>query len=741
MMMSLIKKNVLPQKSFQYRYLTCCCLTILLGVPFSANAAEVKQDAETTPLPVMTVYAQQKHNVPESEVVIDRANLDQTGATDMASIVRYLPLVSAPKAVSGGGSAWDGAGTSGYNIRGIEGNRIGLDIDGVDLPVATTEPDGMKSNSFSSGRDFIDPEMFSQVSIESGTSNVSSDGIGGRITFKTKSPEDYLSPDKQVAATLKSGYSSADDAWFTSLTGAVGNDTLKALVAYAHREGHETQSEGQLKENPVDWRSDAVLAKVLWQLTPQQKLGFTFDLYQKDTDRFISNDVLGSLYPRGASQTVDGQRIRYSIDHTLFTDQFALFDQLKSTAFYQDTHNDNNTVSYYSGAYGTGMRYTDNNYQEKNYGIKTDAQKQLANHHIRYGLAWNQIKSNRPWVQSNPNGTVVTQNRMMASENNKYSLYIADTMQFQLAQRLLEITPGIRAEYQSYDPKNTSSVTSNTVAQSSIQSESYRYLSPNLAISYVLSPNYYLYAKYNRGNRIPTAAEMSGTYDPGRGYSIIGNSNLSKESSDAFEVGLKTTPIEGIKFDLTGFYTKYHNFIDYKQLSSAIYQLQNVAQANIWGAELSTRIDLAQFFPYSSGMSVALVAGKARGTSKNNSGVKGGVNSVQPEKASFTVAYDDPDHRFGLGFTSTAVGAKTAAKDTTVSTSGTSYQNVPGYVIHDLSMYWHANSYVTFNVALNNLFDKKYWDYATVGTLTSATLIDRATLPGRNVVASLAFKF
>ncbi len=42
------------------------------------------------------------------------------------------------------------------------------------------------------------------------------------------------------------------------------------------------------------------------------------------------------------------------------------------------------------------------------------------------------------------------------------------------------------------------------------------------------------------------------------------------------------------------------------------------------------------------------------------------------------------------------------------------------------------------------MFDKTYWDYAAVGTITGtnqASLIDRAAEPGRNVVASIEFKY
>lgn len=742
---------MLPKKSFQYRYLTCCCLTILLGSPCLVYAAQEQQSEEgdTTPLPVITVYAQQNNMVPESVATIDRSILDRTGATDMASIIKYLPLVKAPKAVNGGGNAWDGSGTTGYNIRGVDANRIGLDVDGVDLASATPQPDGLKSNSYSSGRDFIDPEMFSSVSIVSGTTNPNSEGIGGRVQFKTKSPAEYLKNGKQVAGTVKGGYSSADDAWFTSVTGAIGNDVVQGLVAYSHRDGHEVTSNGYLKENPADWKSDAVLAKLLWNMTERQKLGFTFDYYEKKSNNVVSADLLSNLYPRGAIQDTDGRRIRYSLDYQWKPENFSLFDQLNANVYYQTTDNTNRTYAYYASSTSSsrGYRTIYNDYIEDNYGVSLNALKELNHHKISYGVTANEIRSDRPWQQYNPNGTLTVQNRMVKSNTNKYSAYISDTMQWKVANRDLKITPGLRYHFERFDPQNAASVLTSAAKIAQISKVTNDYYAPSLTLEYQLSPNYYTYAKYNRGARIPSAAEMVGTFDQ-TSYSIIGNTNLSKETSDAFEWGVKTTPIDGIHFDITGFYTKYKNFIDYKQLATPIggdraftYQLQNVANVDIWGGEMLVRADLGQFISKADGFSLALVAGKTRGVSKNASGVKGGVNSVQPEKASFTFAYDDPAQQYGLGFTTTASGAKKASQDSSIISSTGKYSNVPGYVVHDLTAYWNVNKYMTFNVALNNIFDEKYWDYATVATLTSASVIDRSTLPGRNVVASVEFKF
>ncbi|WEI23794.1 hypothetical protein PYR74_07535 [Acinetobacter bereziniae] len=158
-----------------------------------------------------------------------------------------------------------------------------MDVDGVDLADATVStyvpPKSMSKRG--AGRDYIEPEMFTTVDIVSGTTDVSTDGIGGRVSFKNKSPEDYLVNGKTVAGTVKAGYSSADQAWLSSVTGAVGNDDVKALVAYAHREGNETKPNSKTPAFPSDWTSDAVLTRLLWNLSDQHQLNFTADYYKK----------------------------------------------------------------------------------------------------------------------------------------------------------------------------------------------------------------------------------------------------------------------------------------------------------------------------------------------------------------------------------------------------------------------------------------------------------------------------
>lgn len=523
-----------PQIKSPLQLLALCISGLMLSTPsFASDAVQGKSEIVT--LPVIKVYAYQDQQAASNLTTMSRAQLDQIGANDMAGIVKYLPLVSAPKSVSGSGGAWDSSGTSGYNIRGVDGNRIGIDVDGVDLADAAPQPAKLKANSYGVGRDFIDPEMFAEVDIRSGTNDVSKDGIGGRVSFKTKSPELYLKDNKNAYAAYKAGYSSADDAWLNSVTAAVGNQTLQALLAYAHRNGHESKSESIRKANPADWNADAVLSRLLWNITDKQQLGFTFDYYRKDTDRFIDAETLGNTYPKGGMQYEQAQRSRYALDYRL-NGQSGLFDQIKAQLYYQETTNKNLLDAFYLSY----PRKIQNDYKNEVWGMKADASKAYGRHDIQYGLSASQAKDDRPWVSTNMNtGSTTQTNFMVASDTQKYAVYASDTIRFDVAGRDFSIRPGIRAEYQKFEPKNSHQVLNSDIKREQVQSATNHYVTPSLALSYQLSPDYLSYVQYHRGARIPTASEMAGSYDSGRGYSVLGNSKLKKKAAMPLNLALK----------------------------------------------------------------------------------------------------------------------------------------------------------------------------------------------------------
>ena len=728
-------------------YLTSCLVAIMAaGHAFAEPVQEVESESRVSAtLPVITAYAKPVKKSAESITSISRNSMDQTGVQDMADIVKYLPLVQAPFSVYGGGTYIDSAGTSSYNIRGIDANRIGLDIDGIDLAEAAISP-YMPPSSMSkrgAGRDYIEPEMLNAVDIVSGTTDASTDGIGGRVSFKNKSPQDYLTEAKTVAGSAKAGYNSADQSWLASVTGAVGNDTVKALVAYAHRDGHETDGNSKTKAYDTDWKQDAALANLSWQLNDEHQLNVIADIYQKEADTVgMDASAFIAFKTDTAVQNQKIERNTFSLEDIYQPTQFSLFDKLSSKLWYQKSTNETRTI-YDAGSY---IRDFLNSYEQTSTGIKLDATKELDKQTMKYGLIYDHKSYSSDRIESRSNGQTIpfTGTYLTDSTLDRYAVYVSDQFNFYPNNKALSITPSLRVEHQQYKPEDSGS---------NIESKDFTYLAPSLTAAYQLNPKNYTYLKYARGARIPSPMEMGGSYETSNGasYLVKGNSDLEKEISDAFEIGLKNTSIDGIKLDLTAFYTLYSDFIDYKQVSIPnyflVYQAENIADAKIWGGELSAHIDLGKFIPSSEGFSLNLVAGKTRGIAKNKDGLKTGLNSVQPEKGSLTFAYDDPNRLFGLGLTATAVGSKQAQLDVSAfqpNGEQLKYEKVAGYAVWDLSAYWNVNKATKLNVAFNNIFDKTYWNYASVGTLNAtekAEMIDRSAEPGRNITASIQYRF
>ncbi|MDZ7868400.1 MAG: TonB-dependent receptor plug domain-containing protein [Rheinheimera sp.] len=136
-------------------------------------------------------------------------------------------------------------GSSGFNIRGVEGDRVKIAVDGLALG-ETLDPDSHAPYEFfRSGLGGIDPDALKQVTILKGADAISagSGALGGAVLFLTKDPADFLSASGDDAALkLKSQYSGNNSEWLQSLTGAARTGRLESLFVFTHRDGHETNS-------------------------------------------------------------------------------------------------------------------------------------------------------------------------------------------------------------------------------------------------------------------------------------------------------------------------------------------------------------------------------------------------------------------------------------------------------------------------------------------------------------------
>ncbi len=142
----------------------------------AADTSAVSGEAVDDTSEQMTVTAPAPVQKAGSEHSISARELEDKGANDFGSIMRYEPLISATGASGGSGngkSGFDRGGYTGYNIRGMESNRVGIDVDGIAQPNATGRGYVGRAglNTFGIGRDYIDPYMYGSVDIQSGATS------------------------------------------------------------------------------------------------------------------------------------------------------------------------------------------------------------------------------------------------------------------------------------------------------------------------------------------------------------------------------------------------------------------------------------------------------------------------------------------------------------------------------------------------------------------------------------------
>ncbi|XLM20373.1 TonB-dependent receptor plug domain-containing protein, partial [Chromobacterium piscinae] len=117
--------------------------------------------------------------------VISRHKLDDRLIRDISDAAKYEPGVEVA-------SDPNRRGNAGWTIRGIDGNRILMLIDGERLPEAYAG--GGNGNGAISGRDFVELETLRAIDIVKGptSSLYGSDAIGGVIGYRTKAVDDFV---------------------------------------------------------------------------------------------------------------------------------------------------------------------------------------------------------------------------------------------------------------------------------------------------------------------------------------------------------------------------------------------------------------------------------------------------------------------------------------------------------------------------------------------------------------------
>lgn len=155
---------------------------------------------EQTALDTITVDGNATE-VKANQIKKTRKVIQEELIADNYDLVRYATDV---------GISDNGRRNKGFAMRGVEGNRVGISIDGVNLPDSEENSLYARYGNFNSSRLSIDPELVQGIDIMRGADsfNAGSGSLGGSVNYRTLGADDIILPGKKWGVLLKNGYAS-----------------------------------------------------------------------------------------------------------------------------------------------------------------------------------------------------------------------------------------------------------------------------------------------------------------------------------------------------------------------------------------------------------------------------------------------------------------------------------------------------------------------------------------------------
>ena len=686
---------------------------------------------------VATRLKEEVSNTAGTSSAVTAEEILSIGATNLTDAFKYEPGVSVPFDVAGsdGLVPFLSGGDQGINVRGLEGNRVSIDIDGI------RQPEDFVVNAFEGsggpGRIYFDPAIFSQIELykSAASSLYGSDALGGAISGQTESALTLLGPELEgrvLQDTLT--LSSSNFSIHNRFASAFGNGTQAFSILHSYRNGHERVNNSSFDPNPVDFESNAFVATLNWRPNDQWLLTATGDYYRLDSfadldsaeninNQGIENDLVTSADSR--------ERIRFSLNATHTPAALSLYDSLKTSLYYQRSTAATDNVQQ-GTEFGSRPRNRLNEieYETTITGLQLHANKGIANNQISYGLdaSLSHVESSFLRSQFFDGFEPFLEDRVGMAPSDVYraGVFLSDEITLGSNDQWV-ITPSIRLDQYSVRPDNTAAFLARTATASGESVEAVDYdnfsISPSLSMVYNFNDNLNAYATWSQGTRNPSAEELGGAFTHGSDFIVVPNPSLSEERSNSYEIGLQYSS-EVLNSQLSVYYNSYDDFLENNfdtgedtSDGTDILTTLNRGEAEIYGVEFKADWLIGESVSFLQGLALG---GSLTYTEGNaNDGLGGGdqpLNSVEPWKLVSYLAYNAPEDKWGSRLTAIYSAGK---DDSDIDfTGGTEFLDADSWFTIDLTAYYAFNENFRLRGGITNLLDEEYvlWATARRGT-------------------------
>ena len=673
----------------------------------------------------------------------------------------------------------NGRRNKGFAIRGVEGNRVGISVDGVNLPDSEENSLYARYGNFNSSRLGIDPELVQGIDIMRGSDsfNSGSGALGGAVNYRTLGADELIIPGKQWGILLKNGYASKNREWTHTIGTAYKDDKFDIALLYSYRNGHEMKSNGNGQDvtgtergipDPAHNKNHSYLAKIGYFITPSHRISVSFN--GQKINNFVDEKSYSNL---SLWRKVNDLNTRYTtnIAYEYFPENNIYLSYLKMDLDWQETDIGSKN---YKGSFSSKVDEIQSTHmltKTRRGSLRLDSmpwETRWGRHTFifRTGVSQKDFdnRNDKEYYvggYSKENGSIQHPVRTRAFYSQLQDKIIwNDIFSSQL---------GIRYDWEQLVPQNIKSpchACTTTPAANTFQS-----VSGSLGLDAQINETWRTSYNLSTGYRVPTASEMYFSFNHRLG-NWYPNPKLKAEQALNQSINIQADHQLG-QFNTSIYYSSYKDFLieqeterlvinpEYNEYSAFYGQSQfeyllgqqmiNIDRASIYGLELNSKVNMEQVLsviPEGWKFLASLGYSKARLKGTENS-----LLSIQPLKVILGIGYEDPSDRWGLNAKMTYLGAK-KAKDAQVllRRKVQTYPYLNGSAtLFDIYGFYKINKNITLRAGIYNILNRKYhtWDVLRgINQFSTTNAVDpqrkgleRFYAPGRNFAGAVEIRF
>jgi hemoglobin/transferrin/lactoferrin receptor protein len=719
-------------------------LAVALAAAWTGSAPQASLDPEPSPLSLAPVTVVSTRTVrPLDSVVgmvavLDDGDIEERMATEPEGLWRYTPGVEVE-------SAGTRFGSRSLNIRGIGGNRVLMEVDGIPLQ------DRFAVGAFAdAARGGTAMDFVQRVEVLRGPASAlyGSKAIGGVVAVSTFDPRDIAAGRGHPGARVKAGYSGADSAWHASGVGAWEGAGYAVLLA-ASRLQAEAPDRSALPDalDHADRDEDALLAKLVLGGARDWRVRLTLASRLEDT-RTELDSLLGT--GRFAATTVlrgDDETRRQSgaLDWQWESEQLAAYATVFSSGMEtrQDTLDRRDLLprpalierefSYDTEVQGVRARMA-REFGGERWRHRVTLGAEHTRHDLQQGRDARQIDLATGTVSTVVLGESFPLRDIPVTTSDETGFFVQD--EIDAVSGRWTVIPALRYDRTRIRARDDAGWrAANPTADPVDLDESD--VSPRLGVLWRPASGLQAWVQWTTGFRAPPAEDLNIGLDiPLFSVRALPNPELKSETSRAWELGLRRQA-GAARLAVALFQTDYRDFIESMvplgpdpDTGVLLFQSQNVERARIRGIEMEGQVRLEVLPPSLGGLAAGLSAWWAQGESR----VDGSrLQSVGPPSAVGYLEWNDPSrvHRVRLS----GLFARGQALAGTADDPGF---RVPGYGVFDLAYAWQVNTRLSLRAGVFNLFDRTWWRWGALRDLSADDpLMPTLSAPGRSVSLSL----